>query len=187
MEYLYGVGNFTRLDDSALIQWSSAGTSHSVGITAVYAGAQQNLYTATPGTGSPISPVLVPVTGNNATPSRFLSNASFTPVADPFLFLDQANGNMAYSDPALNTGHIDRMVAFSVSGYLATAGVPTSFTAFSQPTYVLAFEDGSDADYQDLVVEVNGVANVPDAGFTVALLGMGMLGLGGVRRVLKLA
>ena len=53
--------------------------------------------------------------------------------------------------------------------------------------YVLAWEDrpglrffGSDRDFQDLMVEVSGVAPVPEPG-TVILMGLGLLALGYVR------
>jgi hypothetical protein len=184
MEYIYGAGNFTRLDDAALILWSSAGTSHSVGALAVYAGAAQSLYTAAP-SGSPTSFIITPPGTINQNPARFVATQTFTPVTDPFLFLDQANGNSAYSDPSLSTGGIDRMVAFSVSGYLSTPGDLSTFTAFSAPTYVLGFEDGGDADYQDLVIEVQGVSNVPDGGTTLALLGGAFTLIGCARRFRK--
>jgi hypothetical protein len=181
MEYLYGVGNFTRLDDSALKLWTSAGAP-AVGVDAVYAGAQQNLYTADP-SGAPVSPILSPAGNIGGLPVRFLNTTSFTPVSDPFLFLDRVPGyNDAYSDPAVNANLLTRMVAFSVGGYLATAGDANSFTAFGNPTFVLAFEDGDDWDFQDLVVEVNGVKPVPDGGMTIAMLGVAIAGLGLLRR-----
>jgi hypothetical protein len=86
------------------------------------------------------------------------------PVSQPFLFLDEANGTMAYSDPALSSGGVDRMVTFAVTGYLADPGILSSWTAFSDGTthYVIAFEDGTDFDFNDLVVEVSGVVPVPE-------------------------
>jgi hypothetical protein len=162
MEYLYGTGNFTRVDDSSDIQWG--GSPGGASFEAVYAGASQALYSAGL-TGSPISstPILT-ASGNTGTPSRSGSFTAINPVSQPFLFLDVANGNNAYSDPTLNNlGGVDRMVTFAVNGYLAIAGDSSSYTAFSYGThYVIAFEDGTDNDYNDLVVEVSGVTPVPE-------------------------
>ena len=68
----------------------------------------------------------------------------------------------AFSDPALNGG-TDRMVTFQVTGTLNTPGnINSGYTSLANPTYVIAFEDGSDFDYNDLVVQVSGVAPVPE-------------------------
>lgn len=181
MEYLYGAGHFTRLEDSDLKLWTRAGTP-GVGVDAVYASAQQNLLTATPPSGSPDSLIISPNGSIGWAPGRFLASTTFTPAADPFLFLDRVpNYGVAYSDPSLNGGSV-RMVGFAVSGYLETAGDANSFKGFEIPTYVLAFEDGNDWDFQDLVVEVKGVKPVPDGGMTVALLGLGLGALALARR-----
>jgi hypothetical protein len=184
MEYLYG-DDFTRLDDSSVIEWT--GTSGTIGITDVYAGASQNLYTAGL-SGSPTSFVMNYAGMYGGTPTRFDDFATFTPVTNPFLFLDIANGNNGYSNPALNGGTV-RMVAFQVTAYLDTPGdISGGYTDFSDPTYVIAFEDGTDMDYNDLVVEVSGVAPVPDGGATVNLLGLSLCGCGlWVRKMKKVA
>ena len=168
MEYLYGTGNFARVDDSSDIQW--IGSPGGASFEAVYAGASQALYTAGL-SGSPISstPILT-ASGNYATPVRTGSFVAINPVSQPFLFLDEANGNYAYSDPALSSGGVDRMITFAVTGYLTTPGTGSSWTAFSDGTthYVIAFEDGTDMDYNDLVVEVSGVAPVPEPTTVIA-------------------
>lgn len=169
MEYVYGVGNFTRVNDAGDIQW--AGSPGGATFDAIYAGASQALYTAALA-GTPISSEILGgggYTGNNP-PSRSSSTVSYIPASQPFLFLDEANGNYAYSAPAVSTGGVDRMVTFAVTGYLATPGDVGSFTLFSDGTthYVIAFEDGTDNDYNDLVVEVSGVAPVPEASTVIA-------------------
>jgi VPDSG-CTERM motif len=79
------------------------------------------------------------------------------------------------------------MVTFLVTGYLTVPGQTTGGTTLlNSPTYVIAFEDsgvGGDYDYNDLVLEVSGVA-VPDGGSTMALLGAAFVGLGMLRRKL---
>jgi hypothetical protein len=161
MEYVYGK-NYARVNDASDIQW--VGLNGGATFDAVYAAASQALYTAAPG-GSPISSAILAAPGNvgNNAPSRSASVVGYNPVSQPFLFLDEANGNNAYSDPSLNSG-VDRMVTFAVTGYLQTAGDLNTWTAFSDGTthYVIAFEDGTDMDYNDLVVEVSGVTPVPE-------------------------
>ena len=162
MEYVYGAGEFTRVDDSSDILW--AGLNGGATFDAVYAGASQALYTAAPA-GSPTSTEILGVPGGNSgAPSRSSSIVNYTPISQPFLFLDEANGNNAYSDPSLSSGGVDRMVTFAVNGYLATPGNAATYTPFSDATthYVIAFEDGTDFDYNDLVVEVSGVSPVPE-------------------------
>ena len=176
MEYLYGAGHFTRVDDSSDIQWISTGTG-TAGIVGVYAGASQNLYATDLVGGSPSFIVNPPGTGGYA-PQRFFNGGevSFTPPSQPFLFLDDATYyTLAYSDPLLNGG-TDRMVALAVTGYLATPGDVNSWTPFSDGTthYVIGFEDGSDFDYQDLVIELTGIMPVPEpvASQLLVLLGI---------------
>jgi hypothetical protein len=189
MEYLYGVGNFTRVDDALDTTWS--GTSGALRLNAVYTADNNSLYTAAI-SGTPVSTAILSEAPNQSgAPSRGSTLTAFTPVAQPFLFMLHPTGGADwYSAPTLNTsdGGKDHMVTFAVDGYLATPGVASSFTSFTDGThYVLGFEDGVDFDYQDLVVEVDGVAptalipndqGVPDGGSTLAMLGaaLGVMG-----------
>ena len=76
------------------------------------------------------------------------------------------------------------MVTFAVTGYMSNpGGLGNVFTSFTDGThYVIAFEDGTDFDFNDLVVEVSGVSpnqpGTPDGGSTVALLGCALAALG---------
>jgi hypothetical protein len=182
MEYLYGAGNFTRVSDTIDQVW--AGSPVSATFDAVYSAANQALYTAgLSGSLGSASLILSHGLGTTGTPSRSGSVVPFTPAAQPFVFLDEAGTlNNAFSLQTLNTfdGSKDHMVTFSVSGYMSDPGhLDNTYVAFTTPHYVIAFEDGTDFDYNDLVVEVSGVSpNVPDGGSTVALLGCALAGLG---------
>ena len=172
MEYLYG-NDFNRLSIGSSDPATWIGTSGAANFVAVYAGDNEALYT-TGLIGTPQSGPIVTGQGQHfgVAPSISGSAASFTPAANPFLFLDitgnpQGSVN-AYSDPALNGG-VDRMVTFLVTGFLNTPGnTAGGYTSFSVPTYVIAFEDGSDIDYNDLVVQVQGVSPVPEPTTMVA-------------------
>lgn len=159
MEYLYG--NFTRVNDANDIQWT--GIQIGVSLDAAYAGASQSLFITAP-VGSNISSEMLGSSSSSSVPSRSSNIVLFTPGSQPFLFLDEANGNMAYSDPTLNSGK-DRMVTFAVTGYMSDPGKADNvFTTFADGTthYVIAFEDGNDNDYNDFVVELSGVSPVPE-------------------------
>jgi hypothetical protein len=176
MEYLYGAGHFSRIDDSLDTWWISGDNPNAqAGVLGVYAGASQNLYT-TDLAGSILNSVVNPLGTIGLAPQRFFNGPGvpLVPGSQPLLFLDDAVGySAAYSDPLINGG-IDRMVTLGVTGYLTIPGDVTTWTPFSDGTihYVIGFEDYDDFDYQDLVVEVSGVSPVPELSGPI-LFGLG--------------
>jgi hypothetical protein len=179
LKQVYGPGNYSRVDDSSDIDWTITGNS-SATFEAIYSGATQSLsVTDTHGNNSvtifdniPASPV-----NNNQLPTASLGSATpFFTSSNPFLFLDQPNGGLtiASSDPALSTGGVDRMITYLVKETSGATG------------YVIAFEDGSDFDFNDLMVQVDGVSPVPEPTTIIAgallLLPLGASALRGFRK-----
>lgn len=92
-----------------------------------------------------------------------LSDSRISPLQFGFYF--QSGGTTASSADQLSSAGAPRFLSYNPSGN----------------DWIFAFEDGSDWDYQDMVVKVESITNVPLPG-TVALLGLGLLGAGIARR-----
>ena len=105
----------------------------------------------------------------------------------------QRGGNTAWSDPSMNsplgaTGSTDRMVAFNLDGIssISMLGGEGLMTLNDLPgdrfAYLLAFDTGRDADYNDLIVLVQGVTNAIPLPSTAAMGLIGMAAIGQRRR-----
>jgi hypothetical protein len=95
-------------------------------------------------------------------------------IGSSFGFYLQRGNQTFYSEAGLNGG-VDMARIFDVTG--------SQNTAFYGSSLIVGFEDliDGDFDYNDLIVGISDVQAVPEPG-TLALLGLGMLGLGMTRR-----
>lgn len=97
------------------------------------------------------------------------------------------NGTVASSDPSGNTpfgdGTTDRMVTFDLTGLslFEIDGMTPVTLSGEVPVYLLAFDTGSDQDFNDLVVLVEGARAIP-LPHPAALATAGLAGLAVVRR-----
>jgi hypothetical protein len=179
LDYYYS--SWTRIDDSNDQLWFDLDGGALV-IKAIYTSAYHKLgYSTDENTGSPITWFSGNSGGNLDTVGE-TSNFDNLDNSDAFVWvIGGAGTGNKYSRQALNGG-TDSMVSFRINGILNTPGNPGGgYTAPINPTYLIGFEDWTDKDFQDFVLQVSKVAPVPEPA-SMLLLGMGILGMFGLKR-----
>jgi hypothetical protein len=155
--------SWTRIDDGVDQIWQDL--DGGITVKAIYTSSSLYLgYSLNEGTGTPFV-ALAGSSGGNLDQVGETSSFDISPNSDLFIWGAAGAGSTKWSTPDLNSQ--DRMVTYQITGLLG-GSTP------SIPTYLIAFEDGSDMDFQDFVVEVTNVAPIP---LPAAVL-LGMLGLG---------
>ncbi|OGX15217.1 MAG: hypothetical protein A2166_00305 [Omnitrophica WOR_2 bacterium RBG_13_41_10] len=163
LDTLFGWGNLTRIDDDNDQLWNLAGyyaieLAKIAGYSQSLSAGSQLLFTDSGGSGWRYGPGVV------------------ITEAGTFKFYNDPNnsGSPWSSDPLENSDQGDHMVAWQITG---NAGYPNNYIG----DYVVGWEDKplaiADCDYNDLVV----LFHVPEP-TSMMLLGMGILGLFGLRR-----
>jgi hypothetical protein len=143
-------------------------------IVTKYSGYTHNLGYISGTSGSSFTPLTGPVTGNGSAGSLSGNLSSSLPTISSgltnFRWADQTSGAPLWTSMiSNNTDGLDHMVTFLITG------------GPSAGNYVIAFDDqfrGGDRDFQDLVVEVSGVAPVPVPGaIFLGAIGLSVAGI----------
>lgn len=170
LDHLYGLSNLVRINDAVDQSWTFTGPSGTASAEAKFAGFSQWLYA---GISKTTKHHLFTVSGSSGylggSPSASFNAADVG--GSIFRFFDDPRG------PSINPAILSSLQSENLSG------IDRMVTYYNKLTghYIMAWEDGVDFDYNDIVYEFSGIRPTPEP-TSMLLLGMGILGLFGFRR-----
>lgn len=124
------------------------------------------------------------ILGDGSVMLNFTTDTGIDFTTNQFGYYIQTGATTYFSDPTLNPGGSDQLAAFMGNGIDTLTSWNYAPDLFNTTDYILAWEDiltpTGDDDFNDKVM-IQEIVAVPEPG-TLAVLGMGLLGLGYMRR-----